>query len=71
MVSIDLIDVITAIISNNNKLNVYKSLIRPAIEYGSETWTLNQNIYTRVFLKKDSQEDLWKYKTWRYVEERL
>jgi hypothetical protein len=41
--------------SRNTKLRLYKTLIRPTILYGSQTWTMTTNairIFERKFVRK-------------------
>ncbi|PSN44642.1 hypothetical protein C0J52_07736 [Blattella germanica] len=42
------------IIARKTKLNIYKTLIRPIVTYGAETWTLTKSVSARfaVFERK-------------------
>ena len=35
-------------LSIKNKIKLYKTLIRPALAYGSETWVLSKSVETRL-----------------------
>jgi hypothetical protein len=46
-------------ISRKAKLNVYETIIRPVVTYGSETWT--------VATKDESQINIWERKVLRII----
>ena len=42
-------------------MQIYKTMIRPVVTHGSETWTLTKSdeIFLKNFRKKITEEDLW------------
>jgi len=43
------------LLTNNSKLRMYKTLVRPVVTYTCETWVLKENTKTkiRVFVRKN------------------
>jgi hypothetical protein len=52
------------------KIRTYKTIIRPVILYGSETWTITGKMamHSDDLGKKDFKENLWTEKRTRGVE---
>ena len=58
------------IIRHNTKIKIYKTLFRPAVTYGGETWTLTEKeqetlerferkIFRRVYGRPVKEDDEW------------
>ena len=60
----------SSLISRNSKLQIYRTLIRPVVTYGSETWTLTMEeeralaLFERKILRKIygpmKENELWR-----------
>jgi hypothetical protein len=48
-------------ISQSIKICLYKTIIRPAVTYGAETWTVTSKILKNVndMGEKDNEENIW------------
>jgi dipeptide/tripeptide permease len=51
-------------VTKRSKLKLYKTLIRPVVIYGSETWVLKEAMIQKlmVFERKIFEENIWTHK---------